>query len=174
MRLIGTSLGESLDVRLKATEVSESPIEAAMLTALLSGHQHTDTELTLGGRGIVKGTYRTFFVSTYGITALVIPQLRVGRYRLDIATVVEWRGRRVYAAIECDGQEFHSHPDDVKRDKNRDRELAAEGWLVCRFTGSDIASMNPGGDLVWSHLVSLAKVWCQDDRELLADVPGVQ
>jgi hypothetical protein len=172
MRLIGQSLGESLEVRAKACEVSESPIEAAMLTALLSGHQHTDVELTLSGRGIVLGTYRTFFVDTRGITALVIPQLRVGRYRLDIGLVVERDGRRVYAAIECDGREFHSHPDDVGRDKNRDRDLAAAGWLVCRFPGSDISAMKPGGELIWSYLVSLASVWCKSGQDLMADVPG--
>lgn len=175
MKVFGTSLGEALEVRAKATEISESPIEAAALTALLSGHQHTDTELNLSGRGIVPGTYRVFFVGVNGLTALVIPQLKVGRFRLDIATVLERKGKRVYAAIECDGREFHSHPDDVARDKTRDRELAAHGWLVCRFTGSEIAAWGVSGDvLLWRFLESLAGVWCSDGRELLADVPGVQ
>lgn len=173
MRVLGSSLGEALEVRVKAAEVSESPIEAAALVAMLAGHQHTDTELHLAGRGIVAGTYRVFFVGVDGLTALVIPQLKVGRYRLDIAAVLERNGRRVYAAIECDGREFHSHPDDVARDKTRDRDLAAHGWLVCRFTGSEIASWGTAGNvLLWRFLASLAGVWCRDDRELLADVPA--
>ncbi len=40
--------------------------------------------------------------------------------------------------IECDGDEFHSKIEDVKRDKKRNNLLESLGWAVLRFTTDDI------------------------------------
>lgn len=121
------------------------------------------SSVVLGAETAATGTPGGLAV-TFTVEGDPIPQPRPRVYR---------NGRRVYAAIECDGREFHSHPDDVARDKTRDRDLAASGWLVCRFTGSEIASWGTAGNvLLWRFLASLAGVWCRDDRELLADVPA--
>lgn len=40
--------------------------------------------------------------------------------------------------VECDGDEFHSKLEDVKRDKKRNNLLESLGWAVLRFTTDDI------------------------------------
>ncbi len=40
--------------------------------------------------------------------------------------------------VECDGDEFHSKIEDVKRDKKRNNLLESLGWAVLRFTTDDI------------------------------------
>lgn len=72
-------------------------------------------------------------------------QVAAGAYRLDFAveqfTVVDelWSGSHRRIAIECDGHDFHDRTrEQAERDKSRDRELAALGWTVLRFTGREI------------------------------------
>lgn len=40
--------------------------------------------------------------------------------------------------IECDGEVYHSSKDSQKKDRMRNNELASSGWLVLRFTGTEI------------------------------------
>ena len=55
-------------------------------------------------------------------------------YRIDI--VISRGDARV--GIECDGAEFHSAPDRVARDLERQGRLLDAGWSLIRFTGSAI------------------------------------
>lgn len=41
-------------------------------------------------------------------------------------------------AVELDGARHHTSPEDRRRDLARDRELAALGWIVLRFTYADV------------------------------------
>jgi hypothetical protein len=41
-------------------------------------------------------------------------------------------------AVELDGARHHTSPEDRQRDLARDRELAALGWVVLRFTYADV------------------------------------
>jgi Protein of unknown function (DUF559) len=41
-------------------------------------------------------------------------------------------------AVELDGAQHHTSPEDRQRDLARDRELAALGWVVLRFTYADV------------------------------------
>jgi very-short-patch-repair endonuclease len=64
-------------------------------------------------------------------------QHQVDAYRIDIALIGSKGGARV--AIECDGHEFHERTkEQASSDKSRDRAIAAAGWRVLRFTGSEI------------------------------------
>lgn len=40
--------------------------------------------------------------------------------------------------VYCDGSEFHSSTQRIMNDKTQDRELKIKGYLVLRFTGSEI------------------------------------
>jgi very-short-patch-repair endonuclease len=40
--------------------------------------------------------------------------------------------------IEADGEIWHNNPDKIAKDKRRDSELAANGWIVIRFTDKEI------------------------------------
>ncbi|WP_347059376.1 DUF559 domain-containing protein [Blastococcus sp. HT6-30] len=59
-------------------------------------------------------------------------QLPGRRIRLDRA----WP--EVKLAVELDGARHHTEPADRRRDLARDRELAALGWVVLRFTYADV------------------------------------
>ena len=47
-----------------------------------------------------------------------------------------WAEHRV--VVEVDGLRFHATPDQRRRDNRKDRRLAANGWLVLRFTWLDL------------------------------------
>ncbi|WP_324276014.1 DUF559 domain-containing protein [Blastococcus brunescens] len=58
--------------------------------------------------------------------------LPTGRIRLDRC----WPEAKL--AVELDGAAHHTSPEDRQRDLARDRELAALGWVVLRFTYADV------------------------------------
>jgi hypothetical protein len=58
--------------------------------------------------------------------------LPTGRVRLDRC----WP--EVKLAVELDGAAHHTSPEDRRKDLARDRELAALGWVVLRFTYADV------------------------------------
>lgn len=55
-----------------------------------------------------------------------------GKYRLDFA----FPGRKI--AIELDGYEWHSSRTQFTKDRQRQRELEADGWRFIRFSGQEI------------------------------------
>ncbi len=40
--------------------------------------------------------------------------------------------------VECDGDQFHTSPGDVAKDKRRDNLLQSQGWVVYRYHEKDI------------------------------------
>lgn len=70
-------------------------------------------------------------------------QLPIKQYRADFAIVIGQpyhdKNDVLKIVIECDGHDFHERTKhQASRDKKRDREMQKLGWLVFRFTGSDI------------------------------------
>jgi very-short-patch-repair endonuclease len=63
-----------------------------------------------------------------------IPQVRCGPYRIDLA-LYEYR-----LAIECDGKEWHSTPEQKRHDARKNYYLKKNGWKVCRLSGKTINS----------------------------------
>ncbi|MED4779423.1 DUF559 domain-containing protein [Brevibacillus choshinensis] len=63
---------------------------------------------------------------------VVKTQVPCGRYRIDLA-LPHYR-----IAIECDGHDFHSSRSQKAHDRKKDRFLRERGWMVMRFTGSQI------------------------------------
>jgi very-short-patch-repair endonuclease len=59
-------------------------------------------------------------------------ELPTGRIKLDRC----WPEAKL--AVELDGAAHHTSPEDRQRDLARDRELAALGWVVLRFTYADV------------------------------------
>jgi very-short-patch-repair endonuclease len=55
-------------------------------------------------------------------------------YRLDFAI----RGDKVQLDIECDGRAYHTSPEQVERDRIRNNALTEQGWIVLRYSGSQI------------------------------------
>lgn len=71
----------------------------------------------------------------------IIPQFSCSVYRLDFAVAFWGYGTFARVAVECDGHDFHERTkEQAAHDKQRDRRLAAAGWPVLRFAGSEIAA----------------------------------
>jgi len=62
----------------------------------------------------------------------VIPQWKVGAYRIDL--VVEGNGKKL--AVECDGERWHG-PEKLQDDMNRQAILERLGWRFIRVRGSE-------------------------------------
>lgn len=69
----------------------------------------------------------------------IAPQCRVGRYRLDFAVCAKSPGGSIRViGIECDGHQWHSTPEQIQRDAERDDAIAKQGVEVKRFSGWSI------------------------------------
>lgn len=74
------------------------------------------------------------------VFVLIAPQLKIGPYRVDFAVrYISGLDGAAGLVVECDGHAFHEKTkEQAARDKARDRFLAAAGYRVMRFTGSEI------------------------------------
>ncbi|MFI5761301.1 AAA domain-containing protein [Streptomyces sp. NPDC051563] len=63
----------------------------------------------------------------------VVPQYPAGNKRLDLVVV----GARGRLAVECDGDRYHSTPEQIRHDQRRDRELQRVGWTFWRIRESE-------------------------------------
>lgn len=136
----------------------ESPIEGLMMEALLlvpmDSLHFTDRD------SIIEPTLRLVrsdWLQNWGEDpspstreyAVLLQQVQIEDYRVDFLILVKLDNRGPYRiVIECDGHEFHDRTkEQAERDKSRDRELAALGCTVLRFTGREI----------WRDAVSCAR-----------------
>jgi hypothetical protein len=114
----------------RAEMLCESPIERNLLAALITGcwaFSRSALPIVHDVRNPDEGMPNGDVV--------IIPQLNIGRYRLDIAVVIERAGYRRIVGLECDGAEFHK---DRERDFNRDEWLRGLGVTTIHFTGSEL------------------------------------
>jgi very-short-patch-repair endonuclease len=92
-------------------------------------------------RGRTKGSQPPPFGSWFEVDVFLelsargyraIPQFRIANYRVDL--VVEGMTRRL--AVECDGDECHSSPQQLEKDEIRERILRRAGLIFWRVRGS--------------------------------------
>lgn len=78
------------------------------------------------------------------VVITIEPQAQIGDYRVDFLVTARARwGADSYAdvrvVVECDGHQFHERTKEQARsDRRRDRELQKLGFLIYRYTGSEI------------------------------------
>jgi hypothetical protein len=114
----------------RAVHLCESPIEQVALYQL-AGFNFGNDEWPLRARILTKRGE----VDHYPDLIHAIPQVKFGRYRVDILIDA---GKKKLFAIECDGKDFHQDPE---KDCARDAELKRDhGVRVYRVTGSAIWS----------------------------------
>jgi very-short-patch-repair endonuclease len=67
-------------------------------------------------------------------------QGRVGKYRADfLFQLKDEAGKPVALVVEVDGHDFHERTkQQAAHDKSRDRWMTANGYVVLRFTGSEV------------------------------------
>lgn len=80
-----------------------------------------------------------FKVGPTGLEAnfTLVPQYKLGPYRYDFAVCV---AGEAIILIECDGKDFHSSPEQIANDSDKDKLAAASDKRILRFTGSMINS----------------------------------
>ena len=125
-------ISNSVPSALQVSVSVQSPIEGKMMLALMENKKFT----------IVKDGD-----SPEGEGFFVMPQKTLGPYRADfiIKAVGYPLGKRVwppkkkvYIAVECDGAEFHTSPEQKSKDRERDKHFSSKGIKTFRFTGSEI------------------------------------
>jgi len=93
-------------------------------------------------------------------------QLENVNYRIDFALFwprTDGKGD-IRIAIECDGHDFHEKTkEQAQRDKKKDRYLQRQGWIVARYTGSEI-DKDPLAILIDVEKLALSK-----DEQLFRD-----
>lgn len=104
------------DIRLRLIKHAQNPYIAAEDARLESAESPFEEEVM-----------KTLFNKGYH----VIPQLKVGSYRIDM--VIEDGDKRI--AIECDGEKWHTQ-DDLPNDLKRQALLERLGWRFIRIRGS--------------------------------------
>lgn len=109
-----------IELSAQVSRFTESPIETMLAVAIL--RQWEGVEMRQPGEG-------------FGRRWTLIPQYPWGRYRVDLA-LRKPTGEMIF--IECDGEEFHSTPEQIARDEARQREMTEAGIPVIRFTGAEI------------------------------------
>lgn len=69
-------------------------------------------------------------------------QVQIERFRVDYLVSVRAPGGIIkHMVVECDGHDFHERTkEQARKDRSRDRRLQELGYLVFRFTGSELYS----------------------------------
>ena len=125
------SLGESVQRIAETQMYIESPIEQQMLIGFMRDKRFT---LVKGGEATGQGYF-------------IYPQMQVDSYRADFIVKASGYkgGQRIWPpnshaviAVECDGREFHTSPEDVEYDRIRDAYFLSKGIDTMRFSGSII------------------------------------
>ena len=72
--------------------------------------------------------------------AYIVPQYKTGRYRLDLAIffVAGEHDDLIKIDLECDGKDYHSSRDQMRRDEIRNKDLVRDGWIVLRYAGGSL------------------------------------
>lgn len=121
----------------------ESPIEKLFTLAVLQEK--------------IDGNFRTVghvIGDRYLIIQSFTCQKPIGKYRADFVINFRKHDRVVSVAVECDGHDYHEKTkEQAKRDKAKDRFLQQQGYLVARFTGSEI--YEDANDCLW-QVIELA------------------
>lgn len=109
----------------------DSPIEKDYLINLLYVGELSNLDLNVTNQheiNVDNKKYKTDF----HVTA-------VQQYTLENDEGTFVQSRSVSLCIECDGHEFHEKTkEQVKRDKQRERNMVKKGYKFIRFTGSEI------------------------------------
>lgn len=124
----------------------ESPIEKQMALALwICGNSITGENTTIDLSDYTAGIPEPYQI-------VIKPQTKIGDYRVDfllqyrtiIPKIENHKIVRDFESckqliIECDGHDFHEKTkEQAKKDKERDRIMQSLGFLVFRYTGSEI------------------------------------
>ncbi len=119
----------------KMLGLCESTIEKHMLAGLMVVFDLLQSRKT----HFMKEPFSFQSLGDSGPGVFICCQGRVKQYRADFLLRVVAPGVDRYMVIECDGHDYHERTkEQAKRDRSRDRFMAALGIVVLRFTGQEL------------------------------------
>lgn len=94
--------------------------------------------------GIVLLTLEGLIIQLGQESLNVRPQMKIGKYTVDFLieyNPIENPDKQIKIVVECDGHDFHEKTKkQVMKDKIRDRYFVKKGYLVFRYSGSEIVN----------------------------------
>jgi len=151
-RVFHDSLEEALDLlREQLDEVfqdCQSPIEKALLAKLYLAGDYWYINWR-GGVSLCRNISKTdYSINDFmhdprsDMSVGIMPQAKIAGYTVDIminAVFQPSSKNQLKIVIECDGHDFHEKTkEQASKDKKRDRDLQKLGFMVFRYSGSDI------------------------------------
>lgn len=130
----GRPTGDDIQARQWAwnelSDVCQSPIEQMLLAEILfinDGYGQVVWDSMPGG------PYQAETETNFDCQSSIL------KYKVDFLFTVRVNGKERHVVVECDGHDYHERTkQQAQRDKSRDRDLANAGYIVLRFTGSEI------------------------------------
>lgn len=89
----------------------------------------------------------------------VTPQYGVGHYKIDLVVLLP---NGVKIAVECDGDKYHSTPEQIANDIGRQKVLERTGWQFFRVRG---------GDYYYYKSKALEGLWALLERNYTPNIP---
>lgn len=77
----------------------------------------------------------------------VVPQIEVATAEGEFVARLDLANEELLAAVEYDGAEWHSSPDQLSHDRDRREDVREEGWLVEAFTKADLFTRRGDADV---------------------------
>ena len=112
-------------------EQCESPIEELFLGGLMAASLRNGDCIEFSEGGLLGGAPPT--------RPTCYQQVRMGDYRVDFFIIKPGPKGATNIVVECDGHEFHALTKEQQtNDRKRDRYFTSSGYIVLRFTGSEI------------------------------------
>lgn len=107
----------------------ESPIEQLFMVAINLVSEVNQVEISFGEA----------MRADAGGALLLVPQCRIGKYKIDFALRYAFKPDPKTVCIELDGHDFHDRNEIQRRyEKARDRFLTANGYAVLHYTGTEV------------------------------------
>lgn len=149
----------------RGLRIHDSPIEAALARLVLvdsPGLDLTARYVFLDGHEVFRDLLATAAQDALMPHFIIAPQLRIGDHRVDFALAA----RSPHAApcpyavaiIEADGAEWHSAPEQIARDMEREKAIRQETrWPILRFAGDEIQfRLTEVGDVLEAYVAALS------------------
>jgi len=124
---------KAADAIAKGLTKCESPIEQALLPWLVT----QDYQFFRYSPTVLFAGEHCLYVPR---TLAIVPQLPIGRYRVDFALAASLGGAIRFVIVECDGKEFHDGVDNTFRDAERDATIMKNERVlaIVRIPGVEI------------------------------------
>jgi very-short-patch-repair endonuclease len=141
----------------------ESPIEERLMRLVLEASPGVDVTaryVLAFSEELIREFVKCAGGERFAPKYLVFPQAGIASYRVDFVLAARVWSPGAYHVwiVEADGAAYHSQPDQVRRDIDRQFALRQKtGWDILRFSGAEISFAAPAvGDVLEAYVMATA------------------